>query len=350
MATLDSWDTWLNDQGSQKQGGNAALDLSVHGQASVATKAPEPVNPLQNLNENGKKEVAEIAAAVDAAAKVAQLGAKYGKKGRKRRLKDLSGSAEKVYSESFEAVKQRILSQTFEPEPAPEQESNEGGGGGDKGTDGMSKSKAKRQKRKAAAAKKQRLKMNAGQRDPSHSTQNETEAAAATAGAAVNSVDNSNDTKSDANAKESMTETAEKYLELWKIQHKNKKKKKAKQENGNGGGWKFKKSVQIWLLRNAYYKSRLPKKSFKHFLEYLGGLRGKAAQTTLAQVESLRKRYAAAAEAGDNSDAAKLLLGKDVQSAPEDKPSKVVGRADKTIVVLQKICDAQNSKLRLQDQ
>ena len=85
---------------------------------------------------------------------------------------------------------------------------------------------------------------------------------------------------------------------------------------------------------------------------YVEGLRGKAASTSLTQTDALHTRYAAASKAADPSAALLLLTSARKGSgaaADKDKPAKVAGRAEKLLKVLRKICDAQASKLRVQD-
>ena len=38
--------------------------------------------------------------------------------------------------------------------------------------------------------------------------------------------------------------------------------------------WKFKKKIQVWLLKNAFDPSAIKKTVFPSFLEYLKGLKG----------------------------------------------------------------------------
>ena len=132
---------------------------------------------------------------------------------------------------------------------------------------------------------------------------------------------------------EQQIQIAETYLKQWRRKE-------------SGSGWKFKKSVQVWLLKNAYYKSRLSKKGFNRFLKYIAALRGKAARTTISQLDVLRSRYSLAADTND-SNATALLLSAD--GGNQDKPKKVIDRIDQVLPVLTKITAAQDAKLRLQD-
>ena len=59
--------------------------------------------------------------------------------------------------------------------------------------------------------------------------------------------------------------------------------------------WKFKKKIQVWLLKNAFDPSAIKKNVFPLFLEYLKGLKGISRETTLKkakdvlEVESIMK-------------------------------------------------------------
>ena len=67
--------------------------------------------------------------------------------------------------------------------------------------------------------------------------------------------------------------------------------------------WKFKKKIQVWLLKNAFDPSAIKKTVFPSFLEYLKGLKGISKDLTLKkakdilEVESLLKD-----DDGDNND------------------------------------------------
>jgi len=307
MATLESWDSWLADQAAP-----------APKKAAITGEDDKPKHPVEQLDDAMKDEFVKLAAEVAKAQAASQQNKKTGNKGRKRRQR---GDQPAVFSESFEAMKQRILNQALEAEKT-EAESEEADSGK------KLKAKLKRQRKKAEAAKKQKQKQKAASGQNSSSTSAGNVAAEQDDGAAAHDA-------SAAPAGDPMSQTATKYLELWQ----------QRADGQSDSGWKFKKNVQTWLLQHAYYKSQLSGSAFKSYLKYLKGLKGKAAQTTLKQVEALRARYNAAAEAKD-SDAAALLLSSD--GAGGDKPDKVVKRADKTIAVLQKICDAQASKLRLQ--
>jgi hypothetical protein len=350
MAAADSWDSWLNEQ-------------------ATTAAAARPKAPIDLLGADGRRELVQLAAEVQQAQQAAQEDRKHGKKGRKARLGG-DGKQPVVFSESFEALKQRLLQQTIEAE-APrrgEQASNaavnsdsanpEAASSADAadaaadGVKGPSKSKLKRQQRKAAAAKRKQLKLKGG--SASGEVKEAVAAPRAEAGGAgedgeegeEHALTSAAGVGTTATAPQAMSATADRYLEDWQQAQSSRKRKAADSSANGSGGWKFKKAVQIWLLKHAYFKSRLSGTSFKRFLAYLCGLKGKAAHTTLAQVQALRTRYAAACDASTGSAAAALLV---VGAESGDEPTRVLERADKTLAVLQKICDAQSSKLRVQD-
>lgn len=284
---VDSWDSWLEDQAAPKKRAVAG------GNGEAAGDDTPQVHPVAQLDANAKDEFVKLAAEVEQAQRAAQAGKKSGNKGRKKREREEREPKKvvAVTSESFEALKQRLLAQTLEPvtEAATE-------GGGESNVKGVadgeakvSKSKLKRQRKKAAAAKKQKQKKNAGGKQPAADSSDVVVAAATTTG--TDSVINDGAASShkaekargdeesvaapsaDAEAgapssapEDPMCAIAERYLELWH------------ESNAVGGGgpskgprrWKFKKAVQIWLLQNACYKQRLSGAGFKRFLKSVG--------------------------------------------------------------------------------
>ncbi|XP_053326603.1 uncharacterized protein C7orf50 homolog [Spea bombifrons] len=53
--------------------------------------------------------------------------------------------------------------------------------------------------------------------------------------------------------------------------------------------WKFQKTRQTWLLLNMYDREKVPDKYFTILLDYLGGLKGGARDTTVKKAEALIK-------------------------------------------------------------
>ncbi|XP_018419994.1 PREDICTED: uncharacterized protein C7orf50 homolog [Nanorana parkeri] len=74
--------------------------------------------------------------------------------------------------------------------------------------------------------------------------------------------------------KPSAAELALKYLEGWSKKHTE---------------WKFQKTRQTWLLMNMYDEEKVPDKYFQILLDYLGGLKGSARETTIQKAEAYMK-------------------------------------------------------------
>ncbi|KAM4697523.1 protein cholesin [Rhinophrynus dorsalis] len=55
--------------------------------------------------------------------------------------------------------------------------------------------------------------------------------------------------------------------------------------------WKFQKTRQTWLLMHMYDTEKVPDEYFKILLDYLGGLKGSARDTTVQKAEALMKEY-----------------------------------------------------------
>ena len=49
------------------------------------------------------------------------------------------------------------------------------------------------------------------------------------------------------------------------------------------GSWKFEKCRQIWLLQNAYDKSKINDERFDVLLSYMGSIQGKMRQMALGK-------------------------------------------------------------------
>ncbi|XP_074642879.1 cholesin-like [Tubulanus polymorphus] len=62
------------------------------------------------------------------------------------------------------------------------------------------------------------------------------------------------------------------YLKLWKSDRKN---------------WHFKKTRQVWLLRNLYDSDKISDKHFQSLLEYMVDMKGKARESTIEQAEKM---------------------------------------------------------------
>ncbi|XP_075035722.1 protein cholesin isoform X2 [Mixophyes fleayi] len=77
-------------------------------------------------------------------------------------------------------------------------------------------------------------------------------------------------------AKPSACELALQYLKSWS-------KKQSE--------WRFQKTRQTWLLMNMYDQAKVPDKYFKILLDYLGGLKGNARETTVQKAEAFMKEY-----------------------------------------------------------
>ncbi|XP_053550413.1 uncharacterized protein C7orf50 homolog [Bombina bombina] len=77
-------------------------------------------------------------------------------------------------------------------------------------------------------------------------------------------------------AKQSGCELALQYLKSWSKKHKE---------------WKFQKTRQTWLLLHMYDSEKIPDKYFSILLDYLGGLKGSARDTTIKKAEALMKEY-----------------------------------------------------------
>ncbi|XP_040297266.1 uncharacterized protein C7orf50 homolog [Bufo bufo] len=75
-------------------------------------------------------------------------------------------------------------------------------------------------------------------------------------------------------AKSAAGEQALKYLKRWSKKHPE---------------WKFQKIRQTWLLMNMYDPEKVPDKDFKRLLNYLGGLKGSARETTIQKAEEYMK-------------------------------------------------------------
>ncbi|XP_073492914.1 protein cholesin isoform X1 [Aquarana catesbeiana] len=74
-------------------------------------------------------------------------------------------------------------------------------------------------------------------------------------------------------SKPSGTDLALQYLESWSKKHE----------------WKFQKTRQTWLLMNMYDQEKVPDKYFHIMLDYLGGLKGSARETTIQKAEAYMK-------------------------------------------------------------
>uniref|UniRef100_A0A8C5Q4K5 Chromosome 7 open reading frame 50 n=1 Tax=Leptobrachium leishanense TaxID=445787 RepID=A0A8C5Q4K5_9ANUR len=53
--------------------------------------------------------------------------------------------------------------------------------------------------------------------------------------------------------------------------------------------WKFQKTRQTWLLLHMYDRDKVPNNYFPILLDYLGGLKGSARDTTIKKAEALMK-------------------------------------------------------------
>ena len=269
MSTVvDSWDSWLEDQAAPKK-------RAVASSEGAAGEDTPQVHPVAQLDANAKDEFVKLAAEVEQAQRAAQAGKKSGNKGRKKREREERDPKKvAVPSESFEALKQRLLAQTLEPVTEP---ATKGGESSAKGAEGgeakVSKSKLKRQRKKAAAAKKQKQKQNAGKQptdsDRAVPATNGDSAGDGTASSKVEKTSDDQETATEASAgteapnsapADPMCAIAERYLELWHESN-------ADGNTASKGRWKFKKAVQIWLLQNACYKQRLSGTGFKRFLK-----------------------------------------------------------------------------------
>ena len=91
-----------------------------------------------------------------------------------------------------------------------------------------------------------------------------------------------------------LSEEAREYLEMWK----------AKGDGGDGksgaGGrpWKFKKKVQIWIVKHMYDAALVPKASFALALEYLDGMKGAARTDTYKEACAIMEEPPIAADGG----------------------------------------------------
>ncbi|XP_068100620.1 uncharacterized protein C7orf50 homolog [Hyperolius riggenbachi] len=75
-------------------------------------------------------------------------------------------------------------------------------------------------------------------------------------------------------AKPSAAELALQYLESWS----------KKQPD-----WKFQKTRQTWLLMNMYDPTKVTEDHFRMLLDYMGGLKGSARETTIQKAEAYMK-------------------------------------------------------------
>ncbi|KAM5152301.1 protein cholesin isoform 1-T3 [Mantella aurantiaca] len=76
-------------------------------------------------------------------------------------------------------------------------------------------------------------------------------------------------------SKPSAAELALQYLMSWSKKH---------------SEWKFQKTRQTWLLMNMYDQEKVPDKYFHIMLDYLGGLKGSARETTIQKAEDYMKQ------------------------------------------------------------
>ncbi|KAG8433036.1 hypothetical protein GDO86_017345, partial [Hymenochirus boettgeri] len=76
--------------------------------------------------------------------------------------------------------------------------------------------------------------------------------------------------------KPSACELALQYLKSWSKSHEE---------------WRFQKTRQTWLLLNMYDPEKVPDKYFKILMDYMGGLKGSARDTTVQKAEALMKEY-----------------------------------------------------------
>ncbi|XP_040212681.1 uncharacterized protein C7orf50 homolog isoform X2 [Rana temporaria] len=74
-------------------------------------------------------------------------------------------------------------------------------------------------------------------------------------------------------SKPSAADLALQYLKSWSKKHE----------------WKFQKTRQTWLLMNMYDQEKVPDKYFQIMLDYLGGLKGSARETTIQKAEAYMK-------------------------------------------------------------
>ncbi|XP_063790622.1 uncharacterized protein C7orf50 homolog isoform X2 [Pseudophryne corroboree] len=82
--------------------------------------------------------------------------------------------------------------------------------------------------------------------------------------------------KSEEPAKPSASELALQYLKQWSKKH---------------SEWRFQKTRQTWLLMNMYDEEKVPNKYFKILLNYMGGMKGTARETTIQKAEAFMKEY-----------------------------------------------------------
>ncbi|KAM8960425.1 protein cholesin [Pelodytes ibericus] len=97
-------------------------------------------------------------------------------------------------------------------------------------------------------------------------------------------------------SKPSACELSLEYLKSWSQKRQN---------------WKFQKTRQTWLLLNMYDQDKIPDEYFTVLLEYLGGLKGSARDTTVKKSEALMKEYDSA-ETQEESDRPKLTRIREV--------------------------------------
>ena len=66
--------------------------------------------------------------------------------------------------------------------------------------------------------------------------------------------------------------------------------------------WKFKKKIQVWLLKNAFDPSAIRKNVFPAFLKYLKGLKGISKDITLKKAKDILEVESLLKDDDDNDD------------------------------------------------
>ena len=145
------------------------------------------------------------------------------------------------------------------------------------------------------------------------------------------------DRKSEAKAKDAVTEKERKQKKKGKSKKKKLSEGHVHESAGQGkalkylekwetdrGNWKFEKCRQIWLLQNCYDLAKIPDAKFDTLLKYMASIQGKMRESAL---ESAREKVAQDDSWEEEIEAGKTEADLILERKKTRQPTKVVQRA-----------------------